>query len=407
MLPFNLRRNINIIMKIKSYLDNSATTRQYENVTNVINESFYKYFANPSSLHQLGYECSVKIKNDRESILNSFRNKFSNMIFTSSGTEANNLAIRGTCNLNRRSKPIIISSSIEHLSILNTINDLSKEGWENKLLNVNSEALIDTEMLDTFISEDKSYIISIMHVNNEVGTIQPIDEIAEYIKMKNIERNKENKIYFHVDAIQSYNKIDFEYNNIDYLSTSAHKIHGPKGIGALFLKENLRLIPEITGGGQEAGLRSGTENIAGIVGFAEAIRTKIDTNKIKAIRDCLLKNIEDEILDIKVNSPKHSTTKSNKGMCAPHILNVSFLGTRAEVLLHMLEEDGIYVSTGSACSSNKKNISHVLKSMKLNNNEIEGAIRFSFGAFNEINEVEYVVDKLKKHVNRIRKIKMR
>ncbi len=392
-------------MEIKSYLDNSATTKPYSSVSEAIFSASENSYGNPSSLHKLGFENSKIIKSEKEKILNSFNSKFSKVIYTGSGTEAINLAIRGIANVKKRNVGAILTSDIEHPATLETINNLAQDGWKKEVLKVNEHGLIDiSNIKETIINEEVS-IVSIMHVNNEVGTIQPIDEISKIIKQINNEKKLEKQIYFHVDGIQAYKKLNFNLENINMYSFSGHKIHGPKGIGCLLIDESTRLTPQITGGGQELGLRSGTEDVSGIIGLGEAINKKIDLELIKTIRDTLLSGIKSEINDIKVNSPEESTILNTSGLCAPHILNISFLGIRGEVLLHLLEEDGIFVSTGSACSSNKKSTSHVLKAMELREKEIEGAIRFSVGALNKHSEVEYVVDRLKISVNRLRNLK--
>ncbi len=392
-------------MKIVSYLDNSSTTKQYTSVIDEILNSFENNFANPSSLHQLGFESSKKLKSCKENICDYFQEGSIKVIFTASGTEATNLGIKGVASTKNRNKGKLITSIIEHPATLETVKGLESKGFQKSILNVNEEGLIKLDSFHELLTSEKADIVSIMHVNNEVGTIQPIKEIGEIISRKNLKDTKENQTIFHVDAVQSFKRLEIDMKNIDLLSISGHKIHGPKGVGALIVNDKIRLMAEINGGGQEYGLRSGTENLHSIIGFSKAIDEKIDLDLIKKFRDNLLLEIKSTINDVKINSPEESTLSSIPGLCAPHILNVSFLGIRAEVLLHLLEEDGIYVSTGSACSSNKKGNSHVLQAMGLKDSEIESAIRFSIGAFNDFSELEYVMEKLKLHINRLRKLK--
>ena len=393
------------IMKIISYLDNSATTKQYDNVTNVMMDAITSNYGNPSSLHTMGFENSKNLKIQREKIACALGNNSLKVIFTSSGSESNNLAIKGMADTKKRNKGIIVTSAIEHAATSNTIDKLAEDGWGKSILEVDPKGLIDIASLEAKILNENVPLVSILQVNNEVGTIQPIKRIDEIISKVNKQKTKEEITLLHVDAVQSFKKIMFEMNNIDMISISSHKIHGPKGVAALAMKSDLRVIPQIHGGGQEFGIRSGTENVPGIMGFGEAATTEVDLEKIKNIRDTLLEQIKLNIPDIKINSPEKSSIYEIEGLCAPHILNISFLGIRGEVLLHLLEDDGIFVSTGSACSSNKKGKSHVLKAMKLKDEEIEGAIRFSVGALNQLSEVDYVVEKLKIHVERMRKLR--
>ncbi len=394
-------------MRISSYLDNSSTTKQYKSVTEVMVNSFENNFGNPSSLHQLGFENSKMLKTCKKNMSAYLQDTSTKVIFTGSGTEASNLAIRGISSTKKRNKGCLITSTIEHPATLETITSLASENFQGKILGVDQKGCININNLEELLNSGKTDLVSIMHVNNEVGTIQPIEEIGELINKTNLKKNKEERTVFHVDAIQSFKRIGIDIKNIDLISLSSHKIHGPKGVGALVVKDNIRLNPEISGGGQEYGLRSGTENIHSIIGFNKAIEEKVNLQLIKDFRDKLLYEISGTIKDIRVNSPEESSLINSPGLCAPHILNVSFIGTRAEVLLHLLEEDGIFVSTGSACSSNKKSGSHVLKAMGINESEIESAIRFSVGALNELTEIEYVMEKLKLHVDRLRKIKKR
>lgn len=371
------------------YLDNSATTKPYKEVVEKMIFALENDYANPSSLHKKGLEVEKNIKKIREDIARSLGVKEKEIYFTSGGTESNNSIIRGV--LDKR-KNHIITTKIEHPSVLDTIKTLEKEGIEVTYLDVDSEGKIDIDSLKSSIKEN-TILVSIMHVNNEVGSIQPISEIGKYLK------TLKEKVYFHVDAVQSFGKINFKLSkyNIDFMSVSGHKIHGPKGIGFMYIKENSKVKPLFTGGGQEFGFRSGTENIPGIYGLGEAVRItnkNLDKNiqKINTLKNLLKSEILNNIENVKINSPED-------GVC--HILNVSFLGVKGEVLLHYLEQKDIYVSTGSACSSKKKG-SHVLNAMNLSKDEIEGAIRFSLSCFNTEEEILETIKILKNSVEDLR-----
>ncbi len=367
------------------YLDNSATTKPYKEVVEKMIFALENDYANPSSLHKKGLEVEKNIKKIREDIARTLGVKEKEIYFTSGGTESNNSIIRGV--LDKR-KNHIITTKIEHPSVLDTIKTLEKEGIEVTYLDVDSEGKIDIDSLKSSIKEN-TILVSVMHVNNEVGSIQPISEVGKYLK------TLKEKVYFHVDAVQSFGKINFKPSkyNIDFMSVSGHKIHGPKGIGFMYIKENSKVKPLFTGGGQEFGFRSGTENIPGIYGLGEAIRItneNLDKNiqKIDSLKNLLKSEILNNIENVKINSPED-------GVC--HILNVSFLGVKGEVLLHYLEQKDIYVSTGSACSSKKKG-SHVLNAMNLSKDEIEGTIRFSLSCFNTEEEILETIKVLKSSV---------
>lgn len=376
------------------YLDNSATTKPYSEVIEKVVYALSHDYANPSSLHRKGVEVEKNIKAIRNEIAKTLGAKDKEVYFTSGGTEANNTIIRGVVNLHKKRKNHIISTSIEHPSVLNTLKDLESDGCEVTYLDVDRDGKIDLEELKKAI-KPTTCLVTIMHVNNEVGSIQPIQEIGKYLK------SLKDKVYLHVDAVQSYSKISFRPSkyNIDFMSVSGHKFHGPKGIGFMYIKENNRIKPMLTGGGQEIGIRSGTENTPGIYGLGEAVKiinTDLDSKieKISSLKNLLKEEISKNIEDIKINSPED-------GVC--HILNISFKDIRGEVLLHCLEQKGMYVSTGSACSSKKKG-SHVLTQMKLTNEEIEGAIRFSLSDLNTEEEVLEAVKILKEEVESLRKI---
>ena len=376
------------------YLDNSATTKPYQEVVDKMVLALTTQYGNPSSIYKKGIEVEREIKEIRRNIARSLGAKETEIYFTSGGTECNNTIIRSVANLNKKTKNHIISTVIEHPSVLNTLKDLEADGFEVTYLPVGKDGKISLEDLKNAIKKE-TILVSVMHVNNEIGTIQPVEEIGKYLK------SLDEKVYFHVDGVQSYAKIKFRPSryNIDFMSVSGHKLHGPKGIGFMYVKENNRIKPLLTGGGQEIGIRSGTENVPGIYGIGEAVRIlnqdlEGTIDKIRGLRDLLKEEILANIDNVKINSPED-------GVC--HVLNVSFRGVRGEVLLHYLEQKEIYVSTGSACSSKKKG-SHVLNAIGLTPDEIEGAIRFSLSDLNTKEEIMKTVEVLKESVSDLRMI---
>lgn len=376
------------------YLDNSATTKPYQEVVDKMVLALTTQYGNPSSIYKKGIEVEREIKEIRRNIARSLGAKETEIYFTSGGTECNNTIIRSVAKLNKKTKNHIISTVIEHPSVLNTLKDLEADGFEVTYLPVGKDGKISLENLKNAIKKE-TILVSVMHVNNEIGTIQPIEEIGKYLK------SLDEKVYFHVDGVQSYAKIKFRPSryNIDFMSVSGHKLHGPKGIGFMYVKENNRIKPLLTGGGQEIGIRSGTENVPGIYGIGEAVRIlnqdlEGTIDKVRGLRDLLKEEILANIDNVKINSPED-------GVC--HVLNVSFRGVRGEVLLHYLEQKEIYVSTGSACSSKKKG-SHVLNAIGLTPDEIEGAIRFSLSDLNTKEEIMQTVEVLKESVSDLRMI---
>lgn len=385
---------------MKVYLDNSSTTRpREESIDEVINMMKYEY-GNPSSLHRMGLEAEKKIENARRHISDYLKCNKDEILFTAGGTESNNIAVQGIINKNIKKGNHIVTTKFEHSSVLNVLKKYESKGLNITYLDLNEYGMIDLDQVKNNIDEN-TILVSIMMVNNEIGTVLPIYSISEIIKQK----NKNTK--FHVDGIQAFGKIatDVSKLNIDTFSFSSHKVHGPKGVGGLYIKKGVILEPIILGGSQERGIRSGTENVPGIVGFGKAVEILKETfaeesKHIREVKNYFLTKLNNNIDHIKINSIQDDK-------CAPHILNVSFIGVRGEVLLHYLEDNGIYVSTASACSSHGKKKSHVLESIGLNDAEIEGAIRFSFSHYNTFEEMDYVIKKLKESVIDIRKITMR
>ena len=373
------------------YLDNSSTTKPYREAVDRAVLYMTEDYGNPSSLHGLGLNAEKAVKEARAAVAKGLGAPAGEIYFTSGGTEADNMAIIKGAQARRRAGNRIITTKTEHPAVLEPCAYMEKQGFEVVYIDVDSKGCIDLEQLKSAVN-DNTILISVMHVNNELGSINPIAEIS---KLK-------GNALFHSDAVQSYGKVDINAGgtDIDMISVSGHKIHGPKGIGAIYVRKGVNVNPYIMGGGQEKNMRSGTENVPAIAGFGAAAdisytNMKSRTDHMKAARAHLLEGIRGSIPDIKVNSPEDG---------CPSVLNISFPGTRGEVLLHMLEDCGIYVSTGSACSSNKHGQSHVLKAIGLTDREIEGTLRFSFSEFNTIEEMDYVLENLTAIVKRFRRL---
>lgn len=371
---------------MEAYFDNSATTRPFDEVIEYMSHVNRDVYGNPSSLHTKGIEAEKLIKRARETIADTVGANSSEIYFTSGGTESDNLAIRGFLEANPRNGKHIITTRIEHPAVLEVYKHLEENGYSVDYIGVDSNGIIKMEELAEKIREDTA-LISVIYVNNEVGSIQPVKQITV---LKN-SINPNTAIF--VDAVQAYGKIKIlpRQLGIDMMSMSSHKIHGPKGVGALYISRQTRVKPIVFGGGQESHLRSGTENVPGICGFglaAEMISGKLEQNikHIKNLKKLFVDRLNDKLEDFSIISPADGI---------PYILNISFGNVKAEVLLHHLEEKGIYVSTGSACSSRKRIQSHVLEAMCVKQRDMEGAIRFSFSALNTDEEVEYTVDAIK------------
>lgn len=371
------------------YFDNSATTRQYDEVTQLMADVAGNKYGNPSSLHTKGIEAERLIVSARETIADLLDAQPQEIYFTSGGTESNNLAIRGYLDANPRMGKHIITTQIEHPSVLEVYRQLEKQGYDVDYISVDKDGLLDTHQLRERINRETA-LISIVIVNNETGVIQKIDEIAAV-------RNEINpQAVIHVDAVQAYGKIRVkpDKSEIGLLSISSHKIHGPKGVGALYVSRGIKINPLFYGGGQETLLRSGTENVPGIAGFGLAsklIFENLDENyaKVSKLKELFIDRISLTGLNCYVLSPKGSS---------PYILSIAFEDVKAEVLLHHLEERGIFVSTGSACSSHKNSRSHVLTALNVPARSIDGAIRFSFSAFNTEEEIIQTVQALEEIV---------
>ena len=369
------------------YLDNSATTKPSKACLDAMTDALTVNFGNPSSLYNVGLDAEKIVKHARKVIAKSIGADPSEVYFTSCGSESDDTAIFGAWNARKKQGKRIITTAVEHPAVLRCFEKLQQEGADVQYIPVLSDGNLDMDAFRKLLNEDTVFV-SVMHVNNETGAIFPIEEISKEVR-------KYPNIIFHSDCVQSYGKIDLDVNKmgVDMISLSGHKVHASKGIGALYVRSGLHIPPYILGGGQEAGFRSGTENVPGIAGFGAAVE---DMHMVKPEpKDYLRKKLLEEIDDIKINSPENAVSS---------VLNVSFLGCRGEVLLHMLEQDKIYVSTGSACSSHKKG-SHVLSAQGLSPEAIDGAVRFSFGCDNTVEEMDVVVEKLKKYVKMQRRLR--
>lgn len=381
------------------YLDNSATTKQYRQVTELMTEHMDTVFGNPSSLYQLGVDSEKSVKHARRQLEQALAMGDGRAYFTSGGTEADNMAVFGAAKALKRRGRRVITSAVEHPAVLECFKSLEADGFDVVYIGVDKKCRLDMEQLEAAVSSD-TILVSVMHVNNETGTIMPIQEISRILK-----KNAPEAL-LHCDAVQSFGKLPMP-GCADLLSVSGHKIHGPKGSGAIFVRKGANLPPLILGGGQEEGRRSGTQNVPAIAGLGLAAEMAAADRsgrmaELSEIRNSLMEGLKTELDDIVINSPEK--TGEAAGECCGTLLNVSFMGTRGEVLLHTLEQDGIYVSTGSACSSNKKGRSHVLSAMGLSDKAIEGTLRFSLGSFNTMDEVGYTIDKVTAAVKRFRKL---
>ena len=378
-------------------MDNSSTTRAFRKSAETVASVMYNSYGNPSSLHRCGIEAEKLVKQAREQIADTIKALPGEIYFTSGGTESDNLAIMGACGANRGKH--ILSTSIEHPAVLNTLKAMESRGYTVELIPVGKDGAADIEKLSRMIRKD-TVLVTVMFVNNEIGTIEPVEKIGKIIKAKN------PSTLYHIDAVQAYGKIPFTAAAVgaDFISLSGHKIHGPKGTGALYVRTGAKIAPIIYGGGQQNNIRPGTENVPGIAGLGVAAMLSCDNLKEKSarmryLRDRLRDGILASIDDVRVNTPKENS--------APHILNVSFADVKSEVLLHSLEADEIYVSSGSACSSHKKGPSYVLTAIGVDKKLIDGSIRFSLSELTTEEEIDYAIRKVEESVRKIRKLMRR
>lgn len=373
-------------MSREIYLDNSATTKPYDEVIEYICEVSKNFYGNPSSLHTKGIEAENLVKRARKQIATALKVDLKEILFTSCGTESNNTAILGFLKANPRAGKHIITSEVEHPSVLEVFKQLAKDGYRVDYIPVDNQGIVKLEELKKVIDNDTA-LLSFMHTNNETGSMQPIEEISK------IRKAMCPSAVFHVDAVQAFGKVRIYpvSSDIDLMSISSHKIHGPKGMGALYIRKGVRVKPILLGGGQENTLRSGTENVPAICGFGlatEKIFASIDENysHVSSLKDYFVQKIKENFENAVINSPEQAL---------PYIINIAFSNLKSEVLLHHLEQKNIYVSTGSACSSHKSNHSHVLKAMGIDSKYIDSAIRFSLSASNSIDDIDETISALK------------
>ena len=365
---------------MEAYFDNSATTPVYPEVRDLMVKIMEEDYGNPSSLHMKGVTAARYIKDARESLAGEMKVMPKEIVFTSGGTESNNMALIGGALANRRAGNKIITTSVEHASVGNPMEFLAGMGFDIVRIGVDSSGQIDMDQLMSEVDDD-TIIVSVMYVNNEIGTVMRIADIARLIKEKN------PNVLFHVDAIQAFGKYRIypKRMGIDMMSISGHKFHGPKGVGALFIRDRVKVKPIIYGGGQQSGMRSGTENVPGIAGMALAAEITYNglEEKMEHLRQ-IKEHLISELTQI-------DDVYSNSGD-APHIASITFKGVRSEVMLHALEEREVYVSSGSACSSNKQHASGTLKAIGLPQDKLESTLRFSFSPENTMEQVDYAVE---------------
>ena len=368
------------------YLDNSATTRCFDNVAELAAKVMTLDYGNPSSMHNKGVDGEKYLRHAREVIAKNLKVNEKEILFTSGGTESDNMALIGTAFANQRAGRHLITTQIEHPAVLQAMQYLEKQDFEVTYLPVDENGQVKLEELQRSLRKD-TILVSIMHTNNEIGSLQPIAEAGAMIKAFN------PSIVFHVDAVQGYGKfrIHPKRMNIDLLSVSAHKIHGPKGIGFLYINEKIKIHPIIFGGGQQKGMRSGTENVPAIAGMALAIETMYrnldeEVEKLYQLKQHFIDGVQ-KIDDVKING---LTGKDS----APHVVSVSVRGVRSEVLLHALEDKGIFISAGSACASNKPSISATLQAIGVEKDLLDSTIRFSFSVFTTVEEIDYTLQNM-------------
>lgn len=377
------------------YLDNSATTRCFDDAAQLMRTIMCEDYGNPSSMHHKGVEAEQYLRYAKETIAKILKVNEKEIVFTSGGTESDNIAVIGTAMANHRRGRHLITTAIEHPAILQPMAYLENQGFQVTYLPVDSEGRISLKDLERAIRED-TILVSIMHTNNEIGSVQPIAEAGALIKRVN------PKTLFHVDAVQGFGKFRIypAKMQIDMLSVSAHKIHGPKGIGFLYIREGTKVSPIIYGGGQQKDMRSGTENVPAIAGLAKAAELVYanldkDMDRMYELREMFIRGVSD-IENVKVNG-----CLDREG--AAHIVSLSVRGVRSEVLLHALEERGIYVSAGSACSAKKQQTSATLKAIGIEKDLLDSTIRFSFSVFTTKEEIQYTIQVLSEVIPALRK----
>lgn len=384
---------------MEAYFDNSATTRVYDSVKEIVVQTMTGDFGNPSAKHKKGVEAEQYVKNSAKTLAKILKVNEKEILFTSGGTESNNLALIGSAMANKRAGMHIITTAVEHAAVLEPVGFLQEQGFEVTILPVDEHGVVKLDALEEALRPD-TILVSTMYVNNEVGAVMPVEKIAKLVHAKS------PKALYHVDAIQAFGKYQIypKRIGIDLLSVSSHKIHGPKGVGFLYINEKAKVIPQILGGGQQNGMRSGTDNVPGIAGLgvaAEEIYRNLDANTehLLALKKRMAAGLQ-EIPDVIVNG-----MPLEEG--APHIMSVSFMGVRSEVLLHTLEDRDIFVSAGSACSSHKRKPSNTLSSIGLSKEQIECTVRISFSEENTEEEVDYCLTVLKEVLPMLRRYSRR
>lgn len=373
---------------MEAYFDNSATTRCLDPVVDIVVKTMKEDYGNPSSRHGKGMEAEQYLRKSREIIAKTLKVKEKEIFFTSGGTESNNWAIIETALANQRAGKHVVTTAVEHAAVIQPMMYLKELGFEVTFLPVDGTGRISLEKLENALRED-TILVSMMYVNNELGTREPVEEAAALVKKKC------PKALFHTDAIQAYGKYQIYPKKIgvDLLSVSGHKIHGPKGVGFLYVDEKAKIRPLILGGGQQKGMRSGTDNVPGIAGLGVAAEAAYQDF---AAKQALLRSLKEYFSEKVATLPDTRINGPLGELGAPHIVSVGFAGVRSEVLLHALEERGIYVSSGSACSSNKTlPVSTVLREIHLDSKYLDSTVRFSFCTQNTKEEIDYCIDTLR------------
>lgn len=381
---------------MEAYLDNSATTMCSKRVQDIVQKTMAACYGNPSSMHSKGVEAERFVKEAAEKIAKTLKAAEKEIIFTSGGTESNNLAVIGAAYANRRMGKRIITTSIEHASVSGAAAFLKEQGFEVVELPVDKDGILSLEALEEALNEN-TILISIMHVNNEIGSIQPIEQAAAIIR-----RLKPDAL-FHVDAVQSYGKFSIRPKKcgIDLLSVSAHKIHGPKGIGFLYKNPKAKIRPLLYGGGQQSGMRPGTHNVPGIAGLGEAAGEAYEDFEEKTSR---LYQLREHFIGQLAGMDGVTVNGRTDRKSAPHIVSVSVAGIRSEVLLHALEEHGIYISAGAACSSNKPSAaSGTLQAIGLPTELLGSTVRFSFSVYTQMEEIDYAACRMQELLPKLRR----
>lgn len=384
---------------MEAYFDNSATTKVLDCVKDAVVDAMCVNYGNAAAKHRKGVEAENLIREAKKAIADTLKVQEKEILFTSGGTESNNTALIGTALANRRAGKHLITTGVEHPSIYNTMSFLEEMGFEVTYLPVDHLGHISLEDLEKAIRED-TILVSVMYVNNEVGAVEPIEAISQCIKKKN------PKTLFHVDAIQAYGKYKIrpKKQGIDLLSVSGHKIHAPKGVGFLYIRDGVKIRPILFGGGQQKGMRSGTENVPGCVGLGVAAREAYKDfdariEKLYTLREHLIAGLK-PLGGVTINGSEDRTN-------APQIVSASFEGVRSEVLLHALEDKGVYVSSGSACSSNHPGISGTLKGIGVKKELLDSTLRFSLGDLNTEEEVNYAIGVLGELLPVLRRYQMK